>query len=208
MFKSVYFRNIARVVLAVTAFMTACRREPAAVDLASSSSAVTIAQPDNRIAGLSNFARVADGIYRGAQPTKEGFAALKKMGIRTIINLRDWHSDADELKGLGLKYISIPCVASDIRESKIAAFIKAATNPANQPVFIHCQHGSDRTGLMLAVYRVCYQDWPREDAIKEMDIFGRHKVYPDIPKYIREFNSQETKSKAMSAPEPAAQTID
>ncbi|MFA5794321.1 MAG: protein-tyrosine phosphatase family protein [Candidatus Brocadiia bacterium] len=200
------FRNLAWAVLAISVFLSACNCKSAAV--APAGPAVTLAQPDNSIPGLENFAKITDNIYRGAQPTAEGFAALKKMGVKTVINLRDRHSDAELLKGLGLKCIDIPSMASDIQETNIYTFIKAVTNPANQPVFIHCLHGSDRTGLMLAIYRVCCQDWPREEAVKEMDIFGRHIVYPNIPKYIRFFNVDETKTKALSAPEPAVQTID
>ncbi|MEI8195437.1 MAG: hypothetical protein WCI73_05970, partial [Phycisphaerae bacterium] len=68
-------------------------------------------QPRHDLPGLSNFAQVSPNLYRGAQPTAEGFRQLKKMGIKTVVNLRAWHTDRDELKGTGLRYVQIPCNA-------------------------------------------------------------------------------------------------
>lgn len=103
-----------------------------------SSSAITFAQPGNDIAGLDNFAKVTEGLYRGAQLDKDGFAALKKIGIKTVINMRSSHSDRDLRAGLGLQYFEILSDAGDLDDSQAAAFLKVALNPANQPVFVHC----------------------------------------------------------------------
>lgn len=187
------------------ALLTACNcsQVPGIV----TSSTAQLAQPRNDIPGLSNFAQVSDTLYRGAQPTREGFTALKKMGIKTILDLREWHSDIDMLKGLGLQYGSIPSNAAHLEEEDVVAFLKVVTNPANQPVFVHCQHGSDRTGAMVAVYRIYVQGWRKEDAIKELDNFGMHHIYYNIPKYLNNFNPETIKNKIPLAPEPKVELI-
>ena len=165
-------------------------------------------QPRNDIKGLSNFAQVSETLYRGAQPEPEGFAELKKLGIKTVINLRDNNSDRDELKGLGLQYCEIPSEADDVEEEKIAAFLKVALNPAHQPVFVHCAHGADRTGLMVAAYRIYVQGWKNADALAETNLFGRHKIYKDIPRYISTFDIEAIKKKTETAPEPKIEVIE
>jgi len=169
---------------------------------------VVLATPRDDIKGLPNFAKVSDVLYRGAQPAKEGLAELKKMGIKTIINLRSFHSDKDELKGLGLQYLNIECDAADIKEENAVIFLKVVTNSSNQPVFVHCQHGSDRTGLMVAIYRIYIQGWNKEDAIKESDNFGMHKIYKNIPEYIKNFDIEKIKLKVKTAPEPKIELIE
>ena len=117
-----------------------------------------LASPGN-IEGVSNFAKISDGVWRGAQPTAEGMAALKRMGVKTIVNLRALHTDRDELRGLGLDYAHLPCTALVPDEEVVVKFLKIATDPERRPVFVHCQHGSDRTGVVIAAYRVVVMGW-------------------------------------------------
>lgn len=128
---------------------------------------------------LSNFHKVSEDLYRGAQPDNEGMKELKKLGIKTIVNLRELHSDRDELDGLDLKYIHIKSTAAHIKQHEINEFLDVMKDRNNLPVFVHCQHGSDRTGTMCAFYRMVYQNWSKEDAINEMTQggFGFHKIW-------------------------------
>ena len=198
------FRLLFVVLLIGLSILSACNcHETAQVTLPPSA-----VQPRNDIKGLSNFAQVSDVLYRGAQPEPEGFAELKKLGIKTIINLRDNNSDRDELKGLGLQYCEIPSEADDVEEEKIAAFLKVALNPAHQPVFVHCAHGADRTGLMVAAYRIYVQGWKNEDALAETNLFGRHKIYKDIPRYISTFDIEAIKKKIQTVAEPKIEVIE
>ena len=136
--------------------------------------------------GLPNFARLSDGLYRGAQPTREGFAELKRRGVKTVINFRAAHSDNDEAEGLGLKLFAIPFDAWDEpKEEDVVAFLRLATDPASQPVFFHCAHGKDRTGAMAAVCRLVVDEWPRERAIEEMKAFGFRTIWRDLLSYVR-----------------------
>lgn len=152
--------------------------------------------------GLPNLHKVTDTLYRGAQPTAEGMRELKKLGIKTVINLRALHDDRDELGDLDLKYVEIEMNAWSPEEEDVIRFLRAVTNPANEPVFLHCQHGADRTGMMTAVYRIVVQGWSRDAAIEEMTKggFGYHTVWKDIVAYLRTFDVEAVRKKAGLTP--------
>jgi protein tyrosine/serine phosphatase len=158
--------------------------------------------PRNDIPGLKNYAKVSDALHRGQQPTAEGFAELKKMGVKTVVNLRSFNSDRDELEGLGLQYVHIYCKAWHPEDEDVVKFLQVVSDPKNQPVFVHCQHGADRTGMMVASYRIVEQGWSVEDAAKELDRFGFHTLWTDIAKYLKDFNKTRL-TKLMGDAKPA-----
>ncbi len=155
--------------------------------------------------GLPNLHRVSPELYRGAQPTAEGMAQLRALGVRTVVNLRANHSDTDKLAGTGLRYVAIPVTAVGIGDDDVVRFLRVATDPAAQPVFVHCQHGADRTGLMVAMYRVAVQGWEREAAIDEMlhGGFHFHGIYePVLAGYVR--TADLARLQELAGPAPAA----
>jgi protein tyrosine/serine phosphatase len=174
-----------------------------AVESTSATAAETL-KPRGDINGLSNFAKVSDALYRGAQPTKEGFAELKKLGVKTIINLRARHSDEEFIKGLELNYFSIPINTWDLDNKHTARFLSIVLDKANQPVFVHCQHGSDRTGTMVAVYRVYAQKWKAEEAMKELPVFGFHKIWVNLKKYLTHLDIKKVEAEIHKLREGAA----
>ncbi len=140
--------------------------------------------------GCGNLYKVSDTLYRGEQPTAEGFKGLQNLGIKTVVNLRSLHSDQDELEGLSLDYEHIRMEAWDPEQEQVEAFLKIAADPAKKPVFVHCQHGADRTGTMVAVYRIVIENRDTEKAISEMrnGPFGFHEVWTGLPKFLRELD--------------------
>ncbi len=157
--------------------------------------------------GLPNLHRVSPELYRGAQPTAEGMAQLRALGVRTVVNLRASHSDSDKLAGTGLRYVPIPVTAVGIGDDDVARFLRVAADPAAQPVFVHCQHGADRTGLMVAMYRVAVQGWEREAAIDEMlhGGFHFHGIYePVLAGYVRTVDLARLRELAGLMPAAAA----
>ncbi len=138
---------------------------------------------------LPNLYQVSDTLYRGAQPSAAGFRELSKMGVKTIVSLRQYHSDEKLLSGTGLNYFNIPISASDPHKADFQKFLDIAADPQMQPVFVHCQHGADRTGTAVALYRIKVQGWDREEAIRELREggYGYHKIFKDILRLIREF---------------------
>ncbi|MBI2922428.1 MAG: tyrosine-protein phosphatase [Planctomycetes bacterium] len=147
------------------------------------------------IAGVGNFAKVTEGVWRGEQPTAEGFATLKKMGVKTVVNLRAWHSDRDEMKGLSLYHLHIKSTTLFQEDEDIAKFLRIATDPYYRPVFVHCQHGADRTGVSIAAYRVVVQGWPMSKARRELPIFGFHEIWQNLEKYLDDFDAERVRKK-------------
>ncbi|MCI0500073.1 MAG: tyrosine-protein phosphatase [Planctomycetales bacterium] len=179
-----------------------CKKTPANVSPPQNPSQVSPARP-LRIAGCDNLYKVSDVLYRGAQPTAKGFRGLEKRGIRTVVNLRSFHSDRDELKGTALDYVYIPMQAWDPEQEQIEAFLKIVADPQRQPVFVHCQHGADRTGAMTAVYRIVLEGWEIEKAVNEMKNgpFGFHEIWVGLPTFIEELDVEKLR-KEFSAVSP------
>lgn len=140
------------------------------------------------LAGAPNLYKVTDNLYRSAQPSAEGMANLEKLGIATIVNLRSFHSDRDEIGELKLGYEHLYMKAWHPERKEVVRFLKLATDPKRGPVLVHCQHGADRTGTMIAIYRVAVEGWTKEEAIREMTTggYGFHKVWSNLPKWIEE----------------------
>lgn len=147
-------------------------------------------QPRDDVPGVGNFAQISPVLYRGAQPTAEGFKELKKMGIKTVVNLRSMHTDRRKIKGCGLRFAHMYCRAWRPRSNDVARFLKLMKDKSNHPVFVHCLHGSDRTGMMVAAYRMIEQDWNADDAARETHNFGFHKIFPMIQRYLKSFDRE------------------
>jgi protein tyrosine phosphatase (PTP) superfamily phosphohydrolase (DUF442 family) len=151
-----------------------------------------------RMRGVPNLHKVSDNLYRSAQPTAEGMRNLKKMGVETIVSLRSFHTDRDEIGDTGLAYEHIHMKAWHPEEEDIVRFLQIVTCPQKGPVLVHCQHGADRTGAMCAVYRVAIQGWTKEEAVKEMTEggFGFHGVWANIAPWINKLDIGEIKRQA------------
>ncbi len=148
--------------------------------------------------GVPNLYKVSDGLYRSAQPTKEGMANLSRLGIKTILNLRSYHSDHSKISGTGLAYEHISMKAQHAEYEDVLRFIKLVTDPKRTPVLVHCKHGADRTGLTVAVYRIVVQGWTKEEAIHEMTKggFGFHKIFDGLPEFVQELDVEKLKKDA------------
>jgi protein tyrosine phosphatase (PTP) superfamily phosphohydrolase (DUF442 family) len=140
--------------------------------------------------GLDNFYKVSDNLYRGAQPHREGFVQLKELGIKTIVNLRSFHSDRDEMGDRDFTYKHIYMKPWHPEKKEIIHFLRTLTEKKMRPVFVHCRHGSDRTGTMCAVYRMVVQGWGKDEAIEEMTKggFGFHRIWWNLENYLRELD--------------------
>jgi protein tyrosine/serine phosphatase len=146
------------------------------------------AQPIS-LEGVPNLNQVGPNLYRSAQPTAAGFiAAEKKLKLRTVISLRGYHSDADLLKGTSIERASVPMSAWNITNDEIISALKQIKSAqAKGPVLLHCLHGADRTGVVVAMYRILYQGWSKEQALDEMKNggFNFHSVWANIPTFVK-----------------------
>ena len=152
--------------------------------------------------GVRNLGRVNAHLYRGAQPTAEGYAALRAIGVDTVLRL----SLADEggveeekaVTALGMRYVSIPETTArpptDDQSRRFLTFIR--DNP-QRVIFVHCKWGADRTGVMIAIDRITFDHWPASKAIDEMNAFHYHETFlPHLQHYVETFDP----AKVLSTP--------
>ena|SRR5688500_16298529 len=120
---------------------------------------------------IKNFGKVNDNYFRGSQPTQSQMAALKAMGVKTIIDLRrDYVPEARQWASeLGLNYFNLPLKPSKpATAEQTEYFLRLVNNPANAPVYVHCKGGRHRTGAMTGVYRISHDGWTAQQAFDEM----------------------------------------
>jgi len=151
-----------------------------------------------QLKGLPNLHKITDDLYRGAQPTAEGMCNLKKAGMETVVNLRSFHSDRDEIAETGLAYEHIYMKAWHAEDTEAVRFLQIVTNPKRRPVFVHCQHGADRTGTMCAIYRIAVQGWSKDEALREMidGGYGFHGMWENLRRYIRKLDISDIRRRA------------
>ena len=159
-----------------------------------------------QVQGLPNLYRVSDNLYRGALPAAEGLQELQKLGVRTVIDLRESDGNQAKMDALGLTYERIPMMAFRVKDDHVARFLRIAGDPGRAPIFVHCQRGADRTGLMCAIYRLAFQGWTKEQAIAEMTQggFRFNHGYQNVVNYIRDVDIDQIKQRAGLAPKPVA----
>jgi len=148
--------------------------------------------------GLSNFYQVTTNLYRGAQPTAQGMAELKAMGVKTVLNLRSFHSDKGLMSSGELKLARLHMKPWHAEDEDVVAFLKIASNTNNLPLFVHCQRGADRTGMVCAMYRVAVCGWSKEAAIQEMKDggFNFNPGWQNLVNYINRVNVDALKKRA------------
>ena len=141
-------------------------------------------------AGVNNFARVTDMLYRGAQPSPDGFKELHHMGVGIVVNFRneakETSTEKDAVESLGMKYVGIPWSGRDNpSDAQIVQFLDLVRDNPKTKIFIHCQRGADRTGTMVAAYRVVVQHQSVQDAVSEMHSFHYdHFWLPQLERYV------------------------
>lgn len=121
--------------------------------------------------GVSNFGKVEEFYYRGAQPKDDEYDRLAALGIKTIIDLRNDPKDYAKSKAetAGLKYVNLPMSDKDYPATDAAdKFLSLVNDKGNWPVYVHCAGGRHRTGAMTAVFRMKIQGWNVDQAYDEM----------------------------------------
>lgn len=142
---------------------------------------------------LENFHKVSDNLYRGARQNAEGYKKLKEMGIKTVVNLRTSNKEEQIVKDAGLNYVFIPTKTSKLGDDTIEKFLAVVSDKNNWPIFVHCYHGSDRTGAAVASYRIVFEGYTPEEAHKEMisGKYGFHSMWKNIEKYIKGLDKEK-----------------
>jgi protein tyrosine phosphatase (PTP) superfamily phosphohydrolase (DUF442 family) len=143
--------------------------------------------------GVPNFQKVNDSLYRGGQPTQEGFKSLASIGVKTVLDLREpgEHSTGKEeawVRADGMRYISLPLKGMVApADADVAKALAILNDPAAGPVFVHCRRGADRTGTILACYRISHDHWNNQSALKEARGLGMRFFERAMQNYVMHY---------------------
>ena len=144
---------------------------------------------------IDNFGAIDEHYFRGAQPKGADFRALSAAGVKLVIDLAEEGSAAEgaDVKAAGMQFVRIPMTTHDVPSpAVIAQFLSLVTNPANQPVYVHCIGGRHRTGVMTAIYRMTQDGWNAARAFSEMQQFkfGAVFLHPEFKDFIDHYVAQ------------------
>jgi tyrosine-protein phosphatase SIW14 len=155
-------------------------------------------------AGVANFHQVNEYIFRGAQPTAEGFRSLAQLGVKVVVDLREsgersrW--EKREVEGAGMRYVSVPLSGLQAPSAAHVAEVMTLLEDSPQaPVFVHCKEGKDRTGTMVACYRIGHDHWQKPKALAEAKSDGMHWFEFAMRRYIRDYNPAAANAPAVAA---------
>jgi uncharacterized protein (TIGR01244 family) len=154
---------------------------------------------------IDRFHQVDEHLYRGAQPTELGLTRLHQLGIRTILNIRDEGDAAVEnerrlVESLGMRFVHIPIKDGNIFNwsrripTDIVRRFFDVLGSVPGPVFIHCKRGTDRTGALVAIYRIARNGWDAARALQEANERGMRPWYRGLRKQIETFDASVIQS--------------
>ncbi|HJU53501.1 MAG TPA: tyrosine-protein phosphatase [Pyrinomonadaceae bacterium] len=154
---------------------------------------------EQRALEVPNFYQVNEKLYRGGQPREGGLRHLAALGVNTIINLRDDDERASaegrEAQAAGLHYFNVPFGRlgrpTDEQMERVLALINA---PENGVVFVHCAKGQDRTGTVVAIYRITHDHWTGEQAKKEAEHYGMKFWQRWMKDYIQDYYRERARA--------------
>jgi tyrosine-protein phosphatase SIW14 len=151
------------------------------------------AAAQSNVAGVPNFHQINDRVYRGAQPTDAGFQSLAKLGVKTIIDLRESGSrsvaERSVVEAAGMRYVTIPFQGMSAPSPENVAKVLALFDDASAgPVFVHCRRGADRTGTVIACYRIAHDGWDNQKALQEAKTDGMSWTEIAMQHYVKGFH--------------------
>lgn len=144
------------------------------------------------IEDLPNFHKVHPYLYRGGEPTEIGLDKLKEMGVKTIIDLRSpgerAFNEPEVAKEKGFHYIHMLMSSKAPTNKQVTTLLKELdkAKDRSEPLFVHCAHGSDRTGCMVGIIRVARDDWSYDDTYKEMRKYWFGQKYTELRDAVKQ----------------------
>lgn len=143
-----------------------------------------------------NLFQMSPTLYRSALPDSAIVPLLEKLKVGTVINFLP-ESDSRWLTSPGINQVQLPYRTNHVDDAQVLAALRAIQVAETKgPVLMHCKHGSDRTGLMAAMYRVVVQGWSKEDALKEMTEggFGDSTHFRDGVRYMMQADADKLRT--------------
>jgi tyrosine-protein phosphatase SIW14 len=156
--------------------------------------AVAPAAAAQQATGVSNFHQVNERLYRGAQPNAEGIRSLAALGVKTVIDLRgEGGRAAGERKvveGAGMRYVAFPLSSTSApSETQISKLLALLNDASSGPVFVHCRRGADRTGTVIAIYRIAHDGWDNRKALDEAVADGMSWIEVGMRHFIMRYRA-------------------
>jgi tyrosine-protein phosphatase SIW14 len=152
--------------------------------------------------GLPNYGEVTPELYRGGQPTAAGFEKLSRMGVGIVVDFGRSARDEKQTKKLGMEYVTIPWHCPFPKDEAFAEFLRLIQEHPGKKIFAHCRLGDDRTGMMVAAYRMGLEGWSADRAMNEMKQFGfsraHHFICPSLASYEKSFPERFRNNKAFN----------
>ncbi len=149
------------------------------------------------IAGVWNFGKVNEKLFRGAEPDEAGMKSLKQAGAKSIIDLRKpgevWKGERTAALANGMVYTNVPLRGLGAPTHEQVKTVLGLIDTLPAPVFVHCEHGCDRTGTIIACYRIARNQWSAESALAEAKRYGLSDFERGMKKYIKEFGKTAKK---------------
>ena len=132
---------------------------------------------DNATIHVRNFGQVNDHLYRGGEPTAEELRELSAIKIGTDIDLREAGSATENerriAEGLGMHYVNVPMNGfSAPSQAEVKRVLTLIFPDDAGKVFVHCRRGKDRTGTIIACYRIEHDGWDHQRAQQEANRYG------------------------------------
>jgi protein tyrosine phosphatase (PTP) superfamily phosphohydrolase (DUF442 family) len=141
---------------------------------------------------IANFGKINDSLFRGAQPDKAGIESLKRLGVKLIVNLRMpgdiWTPEEALARSCGIDYTNFPLSGLGRPKVEQVAKVLSLIQSFPSPVFVHCQHGCDRTGTIIACYRIEHDKWSSSDALREARLYGMSRLERGMRRYVEDFD--------------------
>jgi protein tyrosine phosphatase (PTP) superfamily phosphohydrolase (DUF442 family) len=148
-----------------------------------------------KLKGVGNFGEVTPSLFRGAQPSNKGFEELAKNGIDIVVDTRGNRSSSEGkvVRRYGMQYVAIPWHCPFPNDDVFVRFLKVVRENPRKKIFVHCRLGDDRTGMMIASYRMAAEGWSADEAMTEMQRFGfsyaHHFICPRLASYEKNFTT-------------------
>jgi tyrosine-protein phosphatase SIW14 len=154
---------------------------------------------------VGNLYQVSPGVFRAEQPSRSDIPDLQALGIKTLLNLREYHEDGAHFARAGFRLERHPMAAGSVANDDLVAALRLI-HKSPKPVLVHCWHGSDRTGFVIAGYRLVFEGWSKQAAIDELRRggFGYHeRTYPNIKRALEALDVEALRRAVLDQEQPA-----
>ncbi|HEV2426559.1 MAG TPA: sulfur transferase domain-containing protein [Terriglobia bacterium] len=163
------------------------------------------------IQGIRNFHQIDAHVYRGGQPTLDGYKYLARIGVKTVLDLRESNAlsaaEQQAVTALGMKFVNVPMSGlTPPTRAQISQILSLLEGSSSGPVYVHCRRGADRTGAVIAAYRIDHDHWQNARALQEA--MADHMAFFQWPRqnFIRNFQPLTLASAAVAGSGKTATT--